>query len=244
MRTSPAKNHGFSLLELIAVILIIGIIAAFVTPAASTIIRGSQLTQASQILTDQVKLARQLALTKNRSVEVRFLKYADPEMPGEIDASGNPDLSKGSFRGIQIFEILESGAAVPLDKPQALPQAIIINPGSLSSVLSDSDTKTKLVKANTDPTAPPLPRLAAKAGGDQNAGKNYEYLPMRFLPDGSTDFPLAKNTQWCLTIHNINDYNPQSPDATESKVRNGMINFYTLQIDPVSGSTKFYRPSL
>src|SRR4051812_32457331 len=65
MRTFSLKNRAFSLLELIAVILIIGIIAAFVIPAMPTILRGTQMTQAEQILTDQVKLARQFAVTRN-----------------------------------------------------------------------------------------------------------------------------------------------------------------------------------
>ncbi len=245
MRTSPSKNHGFSLLELIAVILIIGIIAAFVTPAASTILKGSQLTQASQIVTDQIKMARQLALTKNRSVEVRLLKYADPETPGETDTAGKPDITKGHFRGIQIFEVLESGAtSIPLDKPQALPMSIIMNPGTISTIIGDPEMSAKKVSAKNDSNSPPLPRLAAKSAGDPSAAKDYEYIPFRFLPDGSTNLPIASDKKWCITIHNINDYNPQAPEATRAKVQEGKINFYTLQIDPISGSTKFYRPSL
>ena len=83
MSMHTSKRHGFSLIELLVVILIIAIIAVFVTPAASTILKGSQLSQAEQVITDQIKLARQQAVTKNHNVEVRFIRYGDPEMPGE-----------------------------------------------------------------------------------------------------------------------------------------------------------------
>jgi uncharacterized protein (TIGR02596 family) len=213
MRTPSSKNRAFSLLEMIVVILIIGIVAAFVTPAVSTIMRGSQLTQATQILTDQITLARQLALTKNCQVEVRFIKYVDPGVPSD---------GSGAFRAIQCFEILEKGAAIPMDKPQLLPQAIVMSSGSLSTLLSDTAMQTKKA-SNQDPELP------------RGIDRNYQYVPFRFLPDGSTNLPIASGTIWFVTLHNMND----TPQGT-----NPPSNFFTLQIDPVSGTTKFYRPSV
>ena len=79
----PAKLSAFSLIELVVVIAIIAIIATFTVPAATTILKGSAMTQASQTLTDQISFARQRALSRNLAVEVRFYQYADPEAPGE-----------------------------------------------------------------------------------------------------------------------------------------------------------------
>lgn len=221
MKTSPSRIRAFSLLELIVVILIIGIVAAFVTPAASTIVRGSQLTQGTQILTDQIILARQLALTRNAPVEVRFIRYADPEVPGEVSTSGDADPSKGSFRAIQCFEILESGGSVPMDKPQLFPQSVIMNPDILSSLLSDDSRKVIKANKNKDPKLP------------RNIEQNYEYVAFRFLPDGSTNLSPAPGKLWYVTLHNIND----RPKGTTPP-----NNFFTLQIDPVSGATKNFRP--
>ena len=70
------SRRAFSLLELLLVIAIMGIVAAFVVPAASTIVRGTALNQASQMLTDRLSLGRQSAITKNHPIEVRFLQFA------------------------------------------------------------------------------------------------------------------------------------------------------------------------
>jgi uncharacterized protein (TIGR02596 family) len=217
MRTSPRKNHGFSLLELIAVIVIIGIVAAFAVPAASTILKGSQMTQASQIVVDQITLARQQALARNHAAEVRFIRYTDPEVPGDK----GPDGKDGAFRAIQIFEVLENGVAVPLDKPQLLPQSVVMNSDSLSTLLSDSSMKTVKADSKRDPALP------------RKIEHNYEYVAFRFMPDGSTN--LKPTEKWFVTIHNMND----KPTGT-----NPPNNFFTLQIDPVSGASKAFRPGV
>jgi uncharacterized protein (TIGR02596 family) len=231
MTTLPATNRAFSLLELLAVIFIIGIVAVFVTPAASTILKGSQLTQAEQIVTDQIKLARQMAVTKNRSIQVRFIRYGDPEVPGER----RNDPATGFYRAIQVFEILESGAAVPLDKPQLLPQAIIMSPGDFSTLVSHTDVqppmqanKAKVTDANGNTTGgdPAIPR-----GIDWD----YQFVSFRFLPDGSTNLSSTAGTMWHVTLHNINERpNGAAPPP----------NFVTLQVDPVSGTVRIFRPSV
>lgn len=214
------RSRAFSLIELIVVIAIIGIIAAFTVPAASTILRGSKLTQASQTVTDQISLARQLALTKNRAIEVRFYRFGDPEMPGE-------DLTKsstGQFRAMQLFEVFESGVSAPLDKPQMLPVSVVISNSGLTSLIADVSQKPTKKPTTIDPELP------------RGVQRNYEYVAFRFLQDGSTN--LKPTVKWFLTLHNITDQvsaaasNPAPPP-----------NFFTLQIDPVSGSTKSYRPT-
>jgi uncharacterized protein (TIGR02596 family) len=224
MRTHSPNQRAFSLLELLVVILIIGIVAVFVTPAVTTILRGSQLSQAEQIVTDQIKLAHQYAVTKNRSIQVRFIRYGDPETPGE-----KKDVpTTGAYRAIQVFEILDSGAILPLDKPQLLPQSIVVNSGSLSTLISD--TSMKVVTASKEKTPdgggdPALPR-----GIDWN----YQYVAFTFLRDGSTNLK-ATGVAWCVTLHNINE---------KSAISAPPANFVTLQVDPVSGSLRIFRPSV
>lgn len=230
-------------MELLVVISVIAIVAGFAVPAVTTMIKGSQLTQASQMVTDQIALARQTALSKNRSVEVRFYKFASSESPGETP--GDP--KTGFFRALQVFEILDNGAALPLAPIQRLPINVIINEVKLSTIL-DKGERTRIDKAKLSPADPEIP--------DPAVGKNYEYVALRFLPDGSTDLPMTgttgkegssatKGDVWYLTLHGTNlPKTGASAGTSDGMVTTLPDNYFTLQIDPVTGSTRAYRPNV
>ena len=220
----PAQRSAFSLIELVVVIAIIAIIATFTVPAATTILRGSAITQASQTLTDSISLARQMALSKNRAIEVRFYQYADPETPGEVGPPANPQ-----WRALQLFEVLESGTPVPVGKVQTLPISVVMNPGAASAntlsslILCDAKNTPTITKGQASTNNPDLPR---------GIGKNYSYVAFRFQQDGSTN--LSPSNTWFVTIHNLT---PPVVGTTPP------ANFFTLQIDPVSGAIKGFRPT-
>ncbi len=212
---------AFSLIELLVVMAVIGIIAAFAVPAANTMLRGTQMTQATQMLVDQMSLARQQAISRSRSIEVRFYRYADNEVPGETAG----DSTTGKFRAVQLFEILNNGSAVPIDKVQALPSSIIYSysgsPDGLSSILESSATVLRK----------PTPQDPLLARGIEN---HYDFVSFRFLPDGSTN--LVATQTWCVTLIGLNDRleAANTPPA----------NFFTLQLDPVNGSGRGFRPTV
>ncbi|MEA3208855.1 MAG: hypothetical protein QOE70_1912 [Chthoniobacter sp.] len=226
LRHSLRTQRAFSLIELVVVIAIIVIIAAFTVPAANTILRGSQLSQSSGLLVGQLSLARQQAMTRNHPIEVRFYRYGDPEVPGESEK----DPSTGKFRAIQLFEVQDNGVALPIDKPQTLPNSIIFAfteaDAGLSSII-DAKTAGPVKKPGTkdDPTAPRLPR---------GVDLKYEFVAFRFMSDGSTN--LAPTGNWFLTLININ--------PPLSKPNEPPPNFFTVQVDPVSGSTRSFRPTV
>jgi len=227
-------RRAFTIIELLAVIAVITVVIVFAVPAATSIMRGSQLTQGSQVLNDHLGYARQLALSKNRAIEVRFYRFGDPETPGE-DVT---DPTTGKWRAFQIFQVLENGAVVPESEMKRLPRIVIMDPDRYSTLLNE-DMLGQLKLGKDDATAPELPVKVA----DREVGKNYQYRSFRFLPDGSTDLPprAKKNggttspneaDTWYVTLIGLGDEGKEI----------GTMNYYTLQLDAISGVTKVFRP--
>ena len=222
--SSDRNRFAFSLVELLVVIAIIGIIGAFAVPAVGQLLKGSSLTQAANLLTDQTAAARQQALTRNRSIEVRFYKFTDPEQPGETTRY---------YRALQYFEIAEGGILNPTGRYVRFPNSVIMSSaGALSSVLNDTAAHPV-----TNPSAndPDLPR---------GVGRNYEYVAFRFQPDGATNLSPTdgpskgpSGTMWFITCHLLNDIGKATGGDPPP-------NFFTWMIDPVSGGTKVLRPGV
>jgi len=221
-RVRRVSRAAFTLIELLLVITIIIILTALVTPAMDSLLRPLQLTKGAQLLDGQLSLARQIALTRNHSVEVRFYQFGDPEIPGEQPS--NP--GTGRYRAMQIFEVQESGTAVALDKVQRIPPAVVIDSGAaLSSIIGSAQASPGIPTATDGAVLNiPLPQV----------GMHYKAVSFRFLPSGSTNLPSTSGAPWFLTLHNLSDGDPstKTPPA----------NFFTLQIDANNGHIKTFRP--
>jgi uncharacterized protein (TIGR02596 family) len=215
-----AERRGFTLVEMMVVVAITAVLAAIIAPAASTLIRGTDLTRGGQMISDQLGFGRQAALSMNCAVEVRFYQYADPGIPG--------DVAPGKYHAVQIFQILDSGSAAPLGKVQVLPTSIIIDSGSTLSTTLSSILGSALASPN-------VPTLVISGTGNipiPRVGTAYNFISFRFQPDGSTNLSPPTGS-WFLTLHSITD-----GDALDSPP----ANFFNLWLDAYNGHIRTFRP--
>ena len=159
-------------------------------------------------------------------------------------AGAQPDLSEIYTHLLATIRDLFpcTGAAVPLGPIQRLPINVIMNEKGLSTMLNKGERPRVTVPLDSDPEMP-----------DTVVKKKYHYTALRFQPDGSTDLPLTgaaggegsgatKGDPWYLTLHGTNVKKGASETDGETSILPD--NYFTLQIDPVTGTTRSYRPNV
>jgi len=193
MNRNPAlPQAAFSLMELIAVIAILGILVGLSVPAINSTLRSSNLTAAGEAVADQLQFARQTALARNLPVEVRFYKLPDHGQAA--------DSTPKAYRAMQIF-VLDGTTALPLGKPTYFTPPVLISANAAESSLLDGT----LLPEKLPGTSPPLPTY----------GINYRYRSFYFKPGGSTSLP---NTDIFATLVLEND-KPLSQGANFFTIR-------------------------
>jgi uncharacterized protein (TIGR02596 family) len=213
---SSTKASAFTLMELMVVVGIIMLLATLMAPMLSTALRGTNLTQATDKVIGVLGQARQTAIAKGQTVEVRFYCYKDPEIPGDT----------GQCHALQALSISDMNATSPITKPILLPQTVIISTNaSLSSLLDTNATNANFV--------------ASPSGVGIRGVTNISYSWIRFTRSGSTSLAGLKSADssgsWFLTLENLAD---DKPGATAPPP-----NFATIAIDNLNGAIKVYRPT-
>jgi uncharacterized protein (TIGR02596 family) len=87
-RTAQArygKKAGFSMIEIMVVVGIMATLLVMGAPTLSAVFSSSKLGQGSIDVVNFLHIAHQTALKENRSVEVRFYKFEDPDTPQKDD---------------------------------------------------------------------------------------------------------------------------------------------------------------
>jgi uncharacterized protein (TIGR02596 family) len=165
--------RAFSLIELLTVIAIIAILAVLVAPGTSSILSGTNLQRAGAQVQQTFGIARQMAASRNRRMEVRF--YGSPQ--------GSP-----VYQSFQTFLIEENGTATPASKVSRLPEAVAINQSAtLSPIISSLPVKTWTSNDSQ-----------VTVGG---MGTDYVAKAVQFRPDGSTSLTPTPANNWFLTLH-------------------------------------------
>jgi uncharacterized protein (TIGR02596 family) len=214
-RKEVCRRSAFTLTELLVVVAIIVIMATLMGPTLNSALRGTSLTQGADKVIGVLSLARQTAITKGQTVEVRFYSYKDPETPGDT----------GQYHALQAFSVDDAGNKVPLLKAQALPQTVVmatntLGGSSVSSILSLTNLSA--------PVQFSIPRV-------KNA---YTCSSFQFYRSGATSLLVnGASSNWCVTVVN-------AADLLGAGATNLPSNYTTVTIDPYNGSLRTFRPTL
>jgi uncharacterized protein (TIGR02596 family) len=104
---------AFSLVELLVVIAILAVLAVAATPAMRSIGSAQSITLGGNAVGDHIALARQLASSRNRNVEVRIVELSE----------GN----EKAYRGLQLWiEAADGSTLAPAGRLEILPAATAI----------------------------------------------------------------------------------------------------------------------
>jgi uncharacterized protein (TIGR02596 family) len=175
-RPSLRPLRSFTLVELLAVISIMAIFAAFTLPSFISLVRDFNIGDGGSRTVDALNVARQAAMSRNQTVEVRF--YCDANNNNQYDS---------------IVSLIPAGTTTNwLTKPTFLPTSVVFDTNSAFSPL--------ITAAFVTGASVPTPAGTDNSTSTPLSVRGNSYVAFHFRADGSTD--LGNATTWCLTVYN------------------------------------------
>lgn len=215
------KIRGFSLIEMLIVLGVVGLLLAFAAPNLFSLINASSLTGEGTLLENQLTLAQQEAVSKSADVEIRFFKLAD-ESAAQVDEA---------YRAYQLYQFNAEGEMIPISSFFRIKPPTAIHE-TLSTLLQTGLGNRKDEKYGF--ISPREGRSKAPTG-DGGTMQDTSYMAFRFRPDGSTDLPFrsgqARDTWYITLVQGEGALNSSSPD-----------NYVCLQVNPYNGQISQFRP--
>jgi uncharacterized protein (TIGR02596 family) len=218
MKTS---RKAFTLVEMLAVIGVIALITLAVVPQVFSTLVATKLTSAGDSLVGLVSLSRQMAVSKNRNIEMRFYSYGENNGPA----------SDNLVKAIVVVELPEGLAAAPgggapaVQIPTPLMETFYLPSGI---AVARSPILSPILGRGTGQSRD-IERFIRKAS-------DATYTAIRFYPDGSTDISQPPNQSY-FTVGEERLIVPSSGAALPN-------NFYAVQIDPLTGRARVFRPGV
>jgi len=217
-RLGHRARKGFSLVELLTVMAIIGLLTTLSVTGLASLMVSNHLNEATAIMQGQLELARQTAKTLNRPVQLRLYQ----------------EQSNSSIDCLQIVVPAENPAVEidqPIEKPTLLPQSVII----ADSTGSTGDLALK-----------PFPRTSSQFNPAPPSNYTSCYF-LTFSPTGaisSSDpsgapiYPSASNgnVYWSLALV------PQGPYRALGNSVGALKDSATFYLNSVNGTYSCARP--
>jgi len=127
IRCSSAQR-GFTIVEMLTVVALLIVLLGLVVPASTSMMLSMSLTRAGQEIGDQIALARRLATTQKKHMEVRFVK-------GETNVNG--------YTAVQLWESDANGSNMkPCGNLITIPSAVKVSE-ALSPLLANAEASAK-----------------------------------------------------------------------------------------------------
>lgn len=219
---SNKDAKGFSLIELMVVLGLVGLLMAFAAPNLFSLISSNSLTGEGTVLQNQLTLAQQLAVSKSADVEVRFFRTAD----------ASAAQTEAVFRAYQLFQYNQEGDLVPVSSFFRIRPPVAVS-DTLSTILDTRETGSNQDKKFG--FSSPREGVYEAPSGEGGNLQNTSYVSFRFRPDGSTDLPFRSNEgddTWYITlVQGEGAVRDTEPD-----------NFVCLQVNSYNGKVSVFRP--
>ena len=223
-------NRGFSLLELLVVMTVIGLLLAFAAPNLFSLVQARTLSNEGVLLRNQLTYAQQMAVSKNADVEVRFFKWKDESAAEE----------KELFSAYQLYQYNAEGELTPISSFFRIkaPTAISEEHSTLLDEASGSQSSGSQSSSNLDTIygfKSPQSGRAKAPTGLLDARVDTDFVSFRFLPNGSTDLPAKSDDRdtWYITL---------VQGEGEAGANNLAQNYVCLQVNPYNGAVTEFRP--
>jgi len=209
---SRRRAAGFTLIELLSVVAIISILAVTTLPAIRGTLDGVTISGAAGVVESELSYARQVAMSRNLPVEVRFYKHDDGNgLAWRAVASVIPS----SVSGATGDEWLSRGKVLP------------------GNVIADDaqEYSTLISQAGSASSTNVGPWTATESASAPGILRGKSYVGFQFRPDGSINLPDGQ--PWYVTLRSSTSRQSGSAPAD---------NYVSIVLDSLTGRTMSYQP--